>query len=95
MENKDERPRYKSICPSCGTELWICKSIAMEVLGESRGHGSCNKCDEFLSLQFDEDKQEFKAQLWNEYMKNGKPATINQDFEKAIKEMVEGNGSNT
>lgn len=95
MKNKDERPRYKLICPACGSELWICKSIAMEVFGSSRGHGSCHKCNEFLALQFDEEKQEFKAELWSEYMKNRKLATINKEFENAVKEMVEGNGRNT
>ena len=28
---QDKRPRYKGICPECGRELWICKSILMEM----------------------------------------------------------------
>lgn len=26
----DEK-RYKGICPVCGKELWICKSVAMQI----------------------------------------------------------------
>lgn len=36
---QDKRPRYKGICPECGHELWICKSIFME-MGINQGAGS-------------------------------------------------------
>ena len=30
-ENENTRKRYKGVCPVCGKENWICKSIAMEL----------------------------------------------------------------
>ena len=37
-EPKDTRQRYKGICPVCGKENWICKSLAME-MGINTGVG--------------------------------------------------------
>ena len=37
---QDKRTRYKGICPECGRELWICKSIFME-MGINQGAGRC------------------------------------------------------
>lgn len=39
-ENENTRKRYKGVCPVCGKENWICKSIAME-MGINTGHGAC------------------------------------------------------
>lgn len=35
-EPKDTRQRYKGICPVCGKENWICKSLAMEMGNQYR-----------------------------------------------------------
>ncbi len=54
---KDKRPRYKGICPECGHELWICKSIFME-MGINQGAGRCLNCNTLLRIQFNEERQE-------------------------------------
>lgn len=69
---EDSRPRYKAVCPSCGTELWVCKSMAMEMGLTDMGSGSCFNCNEFLHLEFDEAKQIMKATTWDDYMRNRK-----------------------
>ena len=56
---QDKRPRYKGLCPECGRELWICKSILME-MGINQGAGRCLHCKIFLSIQFNEEKQEME-----------------------------------
>lgn len=48
-EPKDTRQRYKGICPVCGKENWICKSLAME-MGINTGVGRCLGCDTFCTL---------------------------------------------
>lgn len=47
-EPKDTRQRYKGICPVCGKENWICKSLAME-MGINTGVGRCLGCDTFFA----------------------------------------------
>ena len=54
---QDKRPRYKGICPECGHELWICKSIFME-MGFNQGAGRCLNCNTLISIQFNEERQE-------------------------------------
>lgn len=54
---QDKRPRYKGICPECGRELWICKSILMEI-GINQGAGRCLHCKTFLSIRFNEEEME-------------------------------------
>jgi len=66
---KDTRLRYKGICPVCGAELWICKSIMMIDFGQNMGHGSCYQCNTFLHLTFNEDQQAFDTETWDDYMK--------------------------
>ena len=56
---QDKRPRYKGICTECGRELWICKSILME-MGINQWAGRCLHCKIFLSIQFNEEKQEME-----------------------------------
>lgn len=69
----DTRPRYKGICPACGGDLYICKSIAQEIgLAPFLGHGTCPKCGKFLHLAFNEERQEFDCEAWEEYMKKAK-----------------------
>ena len=50
-EPKDTRQRYKGICPVCGKENWICKSLAME-MGINTGVGRCLGCDTFLHITY-------------------------------------------
>ena len=52
---QDKRPRYKGICPECGHELWICKSIFME-MGFNQGAGRCLNCNTLISIQFNEER---------------------------------------
>lgn len=66
---KDSTPRYKAICPCCGTELWVCKSMAMEMGMSDMGSGSCFNCNKFLHLEFDKENQIMKATPWDDYMK--------------------------
>lgn len=75
---ENSRPRYKAICPNCGTELWVCKSMAMEMGILDMGHGGCLKCGAFLHLEFDSEKQAMKASCWDEYMKT-REATTDQE----------------
>lgn len=67
---EDSRPRFKAVCPCCGTDLWVCKSIAMEMGISDMGNGSCSRCNKFLHLEFDEEKQIMKAATWDDYMRN-------------------------
>ena len=57
VKKQDKRPRYKGICPECGHELWICKSIFME-MGFNQVAGRCLNCNTLLSIQFNEERQE-------------------------------------
>ena len=65
---EDTRPRYKGICPICGAELWICKSIMMAGFGFNMGHGSCHECNTFLHLTFNEERNEFDTETWDDFM---------------------------
>lgn len=59
MDNK----RYRGTCPKCGHELWICKSVGMQ-MGTNIGHGRCPECDTFMRISFDEEKQEMQTEEW-------------------------------
>lgn len=64
---KDTRPRYKGICPVCGKENWICKSIAMEI-GINAGTGSCLGCGTFMHITFNPERQEMDLERFEDYM---------------------------
>lgn len=67
---KDNRKRYKIICPYCGKVQYACKSIAHEMGMSDIGHGTCLSCKGFMRLIFNEETQEMKAKQWeksNEY----------------------------
>ena len=49
-EPKDTRQRYKGICPVCGKENWICKSLAMEMGNQYRRRQVPGGCDTFCTL---------------------------------------------
>lgn len=63
---KDDRRRYKGICPICGKENWICMSIAME-MGINSGHGSCLGCGTFMHIQFNAERQEMDLEPFSVY----------------------------
>lgn len=63
---KDTRPRYKGICPVCGKENWICKSIAMEI-GINSGVGSCLGCGTFCHIVFNPERQEMELEEFEKY----------------------------
>lgn len=65
---KDNRRRYKGVCPLCGKENWICKSVAMEV-GINSGHGRCLGCGTFMHIQFNTERQEMDLEPFEEYIK--------------------------
>ncbi len=65
---RDDRQRYKGICPIYGKENWICKSIAMEI-GINSGHGSCLGCGTFMHIQFNTERQEMDLEPFEEYVK--------------------------
>lgn len=60
-------PRYKGICPVCGAVLWIQPSIAILEGWHNGGHGSCFKCNTFLHLVFNPDKEEFETEEFSRY----------------------------
>lgn len=65
---KDDQRRYKGMCPVCGKENWICKSIAMEI-GINSGHGSYLGCGTFMHIQFNAERQEMDLEPFEEYLK--------------------------
>lgn len=62
----DNRKRYKGVCPVCGKENWICKSIAME-MGINTGHGACLGCKTFLHITFNPERQEMDLEKFEDY----------------------------
>lgn len=68
VDESDSRKRYKGICPVCGKELYICKSLAM-LMGINTGHGSCLECGTFLHMEFNEERQEMDLEPFEEYVK--------------------------
>lgn len=65
MMNKE---RYKAVCCVCGNVFYASKSIAQEWGVLDGGHGDCPKCNEFLNLTFDCDKQEMKTTKWSDWV---------------------------
>ncbi len=65
MENQQKR--YRGQCPFCGKELWICKSILME-MGINTGGGSCIGCGKYLHIAFDKVKQEMQCEPFEAYV---------------------------
>lgn len=70
-ENENTRKRYKGVCPVCGKENWICKSIAME-MGINTGHGACLGCKTFLHITFNPERQEMELERFEDYEKSQK-----------------------
>ena len=66
---KDTRPRYSGVCPLCGKENWICKSILMD-LGVNSGTGSCLGCGEYMHITFNPYRQEMELQRFADYAKS-------------------------
>lgn len=58
-----EKKRYKAICPFCQKELYVEKSISME-LGFECGIGSCWNCNNMLRLRFLSEEDEIYASTW-------------------------------
>ena len=63
---KDTRQRYKGVCPVCGKENWICKSLAME-MGINVGTGSCLGCGTFMHITFNPKRQEMDLERFEDY----------------------------
>ena len=70
-EPKDTRQRYKGICPVCGKENWICKSLAME-MGINTGVGRCLGCDTFLRITYNPERQEMDLERFEDYQNSKK-----------------------
>ena len=70
-EYEDARKRYKGVCPVCGKENWICKSIEME-MGINTGHGACLGCKTFLHITFNPERQEMDLKRFEDYEKSQK-----------------------
>lgn len=66
---KDTKPRYRGVCPLCGKENWICKSILMD-LGVNSGAGSCLGCGEYMHITFNPYRQEMELQRFADYAKS-------------------------
>lgn len=67
----DHRKRYPGVCPKCGKEMYICKSIAM-IEGINTGTGTCIGCGLFLHIEFDSANQRMKLQSFEEATKQAK-----------------------
>lgn len=74
---EDKRKRYKGVCPVCGKENWICKSIAME-MGINTGHGSCLGCHTFMHIKFNPERQEMDLERFEDY-KNSQQSRKDMD----------------
>lgn len=70
-EHEDTRERYKGVCPVCGKENWICKSLAME-MGINTGVGSCLRCKTFLHITFNPERQEMDLERFEDHEKSQK-----------------------
>lgn len=68
VDESDTRKRYKGICPVCGKELFICKSLSM-LMGINTGWGSCLGCETFLHMEFNEQRQEMDLEPFEDYAK--------------------------
>ncbi len=62
----DEK-RYKGICPVCGKELWICKSVAMQI-GWNVGTGICTGCKTLLCIEYNPERQEMDLMEVEKYV---------------------------
>lgn len=76
-----EPVRYRGICPQCGKELWIHKSISME-MGINHGVGSCIGCKTSLHIRFNEEKKEMELELLDKFAKT-------EEADKVMQGMVE------
>ena len=65
----DKRKRYEGICCNCGTKIYACKSLGIEIGWLDTGYGSCIKCDTSLALTFNEENQTVNTILWDDYIK--------------------------
>ena len=70
-EYEDARKRYKGVCPVCGKENWICKSIAMEI-GINTYHGAYLGFNTFLHITFNPERQEMDLERFEDYEKSQK-----------------------
>lgn len=57
--------RLPFTCPACGHEAAVALSLAM-LHGHNAGHGSCPKCDAFLSLSVRPGGQAMQAIRWTD-----------------------------
>lgn len=85
-EHEDTRKRYKGVCPVCGKENWICKSIAME-MGINSGHGSCLRCKTFLHIAFNPERQEMDLERFEDYKKTKK---VRNNIDKLLEKLGYG-----
>lgn len=63
--------RYKGICPRCGKEMYICKSIAM-FSGINTGTGTCIGCGLFMHIKFNQERQEMDLEPFEKYAETAK-----------------------
>ncbi len=63
-EVKDNRKRYKIICPYCGKVQYACKSIMHELGIEDAGHGGCLECKGFMKLLYNAESDTMTAEKW-------------------------------
>lgn len=52
MAKSDGRKRYPAICPECKKEIFICKSLGMEIGWMKDGTGTCSRCQTFLHMTY-------------------------------------------
>ena len=63
-EGKDNRKRYKVICPYCGKVQYACKSIMHDLGIEDAGHANCIECKGFMRLIFVKKADKMTAEKW-------------------------------
>ena len=59
---------YPTKCSECGHEFYAAKSILHEMGEHEFGGGTCNNCNTFLNLQFDEKNQKMISQRHDKWI---------------------------
>jgi predicted nucleic acid-binding Zn ribbon protein len=56
------KQQYKYVCPNCGEVGYVCKDLFKDECTRR-----CVECDEVLTLRFNSEKEEFKADYYFTY----------------------------
>ena len=86
----EDGKRYPAVCPKCRRQLYICKSILME-MGVNIGQGKCTKCRTLHHIQFNEQEQRMDLTPLEDYLRSLKAAAgSRRDDAEQIQDMDRG-----